>query len=76
MVSLTDGGEWLELALSKGSGGTIRWADLIEDLGSLAGSTDVEVKLSGVAPELKTDLELLMQALYFENDGGVWKRSL
>lgn len=74
MVSLADGGEWLELALSKRSGGTIRWADLIEDLGNLAGSTDVEVKLSGVAPELKTGLELLMQALYFENDGGVWKK--
>lgn len=73
-VSLADGGEWLELALSKRSDGTIRWTDLIDDLGSFAGSTDVQVKFTGVVPELALGLELLMQALYFENSGGVWKK--
>ena len=73
-VSLADGGEWLELALSKRGDGTIRWTDLIDDLGSLAGSTDVQVKFTGVVPELSQGLELLMQALYFENSGGVWKK--
>ena len=73
-VSLADGGKWLELALSKRSDGTIRWMDLIDDLGSLAGSTDVQVKFTGVVPELAQGLELLMQALYFENSGGVWKK--
>ncbi len=53
---------------------TIRWTDLIDDLGNLAGSTDVQVKFTGVAPELAQGLELLMQALYFENSGGVWKK--
>jgi len=48
--------------------------DLIDDLGSLAGSTDVQVKFTGVVPELAQGLELLMQALYFENSDGVWKK--
>ena len=73
-VSLADGGEWLKLALSKRGDGTIRWTDLIDDIGSLAGSTDVQVKFTGVVPELAQGLELLMQALYFENSGGVWKK--
>ena len=35
---------------------------------------DMHRAYGGVVPELAQGLELLMQALYFENSGGVWKK--